>query len=71
MATKQPDFSSRLESQALRENLKLRKNPHIGAWEVWSRVAGQGYFKWITISDESKRWYVENFNTPIVDFAEA
>jgi len=52
---------NRLEIQETRMKLRLRYNPHLKCWEVYTTVHGTFVFKWWKISDSTKEWYVKNF----------
>lgn len=62
-------MTSKMEAVTIKSQLALRYNPEIGSHEVYSRILGMSYSKWIRISEVTRQWYLTNFpNIPIVEF---
>ncbi len=54
-------MTSKTEAAVIRSQLALRFNPEVGSDEVYTRILGMSYSKWIRISINTRDWYIQHF----------
>jgi hypothetical protein len=52
---------SKTEAAVIRNKLALRYSIESNCWEIFTTVHGSGVFKWYKISENTKKWYIDNF----------
>jgi hypothetical protein len=52
---------SKTEAAVIRNKLALRYSIESNCWEIFTTVHGSGHFRWYKISENTKKWYVDNF----------
>lgn len=62
-------MTSKIEAAVIKSQLALRYNPEVGSHEVYTRILGMSYSKWIRVSEVTRQWYLTNFpNILIIPF---
>lgn len=54
-------MTNKLEAAVIKNNLAIRYSTIYNCWQVYTTIHGTGVFRWLSVTESVKNWYLQTF----------